>query len=155
MAMTLEEMWELALERLSESAEHEEQWDLLFRTPGSKEIIYIPHDSVRDWDFEPEEWGWYGIGESRQAAILSGERPTEEEIKAWKLARASEAIARIASECCHAFIVPVCDRMVVQGYAVFDGGMMDGDPDSEPSLLDVFLKEDAAIVAIQNLGIVE
>jgi hypothetical protein len=151
--MTLDEMRKLALQRLLESREHEEQWDLLFRTPGAAEIIYIPHDEVDSWEFEPEEWGWFGIEKARQSDISNGDLATDAEVDSWKAARAADAIARVSSECGHAFVIPVCDRMIVHGYAVFDGGLMDGDPDFEPSFVDVFLTEEAAYEAMRSLGI--
>lgn len=153
MPMSLDDIRELALEQLEESGKHEEQWDLLFATPGACDVVYIPHDRVDDWDFEPEDYGWYEISEKRQQEILAGADATSEEIDNWRRSRAAEDITRVSSECCTAFIVPVYEQSLLQGYAVFDVGVIDGDPDTEPFLVDVFKTKEDAYAAVEQLGV--
>ncbi len=153
MPLSLDEISQIALERLEESRDHEEQWDFLFATHGSQEIIYLPHDTVQDWEFEPEEWGWFEIADARREDIQAGDAPDESELKSWKLNRALNLMRRGSTECSQAFIVPILVADKVQGYAVIDCGIMDRDPDFEPWLVDVFHTNDDAHAAIERLGL--
>lgn len=153
MSLNLERLRELAAERLEESRDHEEQWDFLFATPGYEEFIYLPHDTIQDWDFDPEDWGWYGIEASRQKEILAGAVPTDSELNNWRLSRAADMLRRASTECSQAFVVPILEAGIAQGYAVVDCGIMDRDPDFDPWLIDVFLTESEAQAAIAELGV--
>lgn len=154
MSLSLDDIRDIAFERLYESRHHDEQWDFLFRTVGSREIVYLPHDTIEEWDFDPERWGWFEIEETRKRDILSGGLPTSSEVRKWKLSRASGMLGTLSTECRHAFIVPILNGVNAQGYALFDCGIMDGHPNAEPWLLDVFWTEGEANAAIEALGVI-
>lgn len=153
---------DIAVERLYASKEGDEEWSFLFRTPGSFDIYYIPHEEIESWGFDPD-WGeleglhWK---EERWRQLLEEEQePTIEELTEWR-----RAVAYLKSEngdCSLAWIVPITITSfepswlgeIIGGWALFDCGAVEG-VDQDPCLEGVYKTPgDAVTGLLSKLGV--
>ena len=135
MRQNLEEM---AVDRLMETADDDERWSFLFRTNGSKSFLYYPWHLAQDRDFDGDlenlDLPWT---EERRAAIARGDAdPNNEEMNQWRQAKC-RYLAAGSDWCCIAWIVPLWIEEKAAGYALFVFGQ-NAVPDVPPRLVAVF-----------------
>src|SRR5437016_1975551 len=79
-------------ERVTASADDEEQWSFLFRTEGAVNLLYCPWSATEDYEFDGDIEGldlpW---SPDRRRLIEDGEAtPDDEELRQWQRAKALE-----------------------------------------------------------------
>lgn len=147
---------QLALDGLAATADAEEQWSFLFRTEGSLEFCYYILDDLEMLDFDPDDidaetlaWTHEQVKDLQNEARL----PNARELYEWRLEKARLLMADGSGYSRQGFIVPIREGRKIEGYAIFDGGVIDSM--SDPSLYSVYKTLNEAKEATKDLGILD
>jgi hypothetical protein len=163
-SLTLEEIEAIAIRRLAESENDEEEWSFVFRTPGSEKRWYFSVDEIDGWEFEPEMTDFPGLtwAKERKEMLSSCEDdPTESELNEWQIAKAKWGIQKGDEGASQAFVVPVIvdilslkvgpiekEVPVIAGYVNVDCGPMI-DAFREPGTEGAFRTKEEAFEALR------
>jgi hypothetical protein len=132
----------LARERVEATAQDDEKWSFLFRTPGAVGLLYCPWSATDDWEFDGTIEGLELPRNSERIEMIrrGNAGPDEEELRQWRRALCSQ-LAQGSETCWYAWIVPLWLDQAIAGYALF---LVRPDPDSAPMLEGIYDTPDNA-----------
>lgn len=142
----------LACDRLSATADDDEQWSFLFRTDGAESYLYCPWSLVEDREFDGDVEGlslpW---ANTRTKLLQQGNaQPTKKELHQWRQAICRN-LAAGSDSCWIAWIVPLWVDRTIAGYALFAGASY-ATPDEPPCLEGIFTSVEKALALLKRQG---
>jgi hypothetical protein len=141
---------QIAIESLEATADDEEQWSFLFRTPGSIELLYCPWAAADNLDFDGELEG-LTLPWSRERLDLIGRgdaEPNDDELAQWRKAMCQH-LAAGSDWCRPAWIIPLRSDGTIAAWALFLSGPED---EGEPYLEGIFDNYEEAKATLANEG---
>jgi hypothetical protein len=149
----IDELKQFALEQADATADDDERYSFLFRTPGSLDFTYCSYSVTEDWEFDGAiegldlPWDQARIDTFRNSDV----ELTPEELRQWRRAKC-RSLAAGSDWSSFAWVVPLRPAGDVEGYALFLYG--GEDPEVPPNLEGVYLTAEAAVSVLRRLGAV-